>query len=284
MSEDLYTDSNEIAGLGKLADRIGQDTLASHRYVGQHAGLSDTVPGQILQRLAPFITDYQEYTRTRHVHLAANCSYIGDELRKAAWLYDDQEKKNYDAFNAHVDLLPLPLTQPGTSETPAVGNVEEYQAAADYGSPEGIDYPPPAPAVDDTRETIDEAAGWLGEIDRTIFELSGWSPLNDATIPVTGNWNEIRRLGQAFEIAGNAMEAAGSSFEGGVRRVDEYWNGLAAQSFADYAGRQTAAMYWEGPCGRTVHALSQAIAEKVRDAVRAWPLEPDDAPYRIPWQ
>ncbi|MET4047219.1 MULTISPECIES: hypothetical protein [unclassified Rhodococcus (in: high G+C Gram-positive bacteria)] len=266
--EKLRTYPSEIAGLGRLADRIGHGTLASHRYIGEHAGLSGTIPGQILQRLAPFITNYQEYTRGRHVHLAANCRYIGNELQKAAWLYDDQDQKNYDALNAHTDLLPFPLTQPGTSETPAVGNVGEYLSAAEYGSPDGIEYPAPNPAVDDIRETIDEAAGWLGEIDRTIFELSGWSPLNDATIPVTGNWNEIRRLGQAFEIAGNAMEAAASSLEAGVRRVDEYWDGLAAQSFSDYAGRQVAAMHWEGPCGRTVSAIAEAIAEKIRDAVR----------------
>lgn len=111
-------------------------------------------------------------------------------------------------------------------------------------------------------------SGWLGEVDRSIFELSGWSPLNEATIPVTGNWNEIRRLGEAFKIAGNAMEAAAETLESGVKRVDEYWDGLAAQSFSEYSARQVAAMYWEGPCGRTVHAVSEMIAEQVRNAVQ----------------
>lgn len=267
-NEALRTDSREIAGLGKLAERIGQETLASHRYIQDHAGLSDTLPGQILQRLAPFIATYQEYTRTRHVHLSANCSYIGDELRKAAWLYDDQEKKNYDALNAHTELLPMPLTTPGTSAAPAIGIIDDYVSVVDYGSPDGIDYPAPNPAIDDIREAIDEVSGWLGEVDRSIFELSGWSPLNEATIPVTGNWNEIRRLGEAFKIAGNAMEAAAETLESGVERVDEYWDGLAAQSFSEYSARQVAAMYWEGPCGRTVHAVSEMIAEQVRNAVQ----------------
>lgn len=57
----LRADSVEIAGLRQLVDRIGQETLASHRYIGDHAGLSDTIPGQILQRLVPFIASYQEY-------------------------------------------------------------------------------------------------------------------------------------------------------------------------------------------------------------------------------
>ncbi len=248
--EVLRADSQEIAGLGKLADQIGLQTRASARYINDHAGLSDTLPGQILQRLAPFIANYQEYTRTRHAHLADNCTYIGDELQKSAWLYDDQEKKNYDALNAHTDLLGPALNATGSSETPAVGVVQEYVHSADYGSPSGIDYPPPDPAIDDIRDSIDEAAGWLGEVDQAIFELTEWSPLNAATIPITGNWNEIRRLGQAFETAGNAMESAATSFDAGVRRADDYWDGLAAQSFSEYANRQLDAMYWEGPCGR----------------------------------
>ncbi|SNT27774.1 hypothetical protein [Rhodococcoides kyotonense] len=268
MSEGFLARSEQIAGLGLLAEQISIDTMASHRYISDHAGLSSNIPGQILQRLAPFIAHYQEYTRTRQVHLSTNCGYIGSELRKAAWLYDDQEKKNYDALNAHTELIPVPIPRAGTSETPAVGNVQVYGSAADYGSPSGIDYPPPNPAVDDTRETIDEAAGWLGEVDRTIFELTGWSPLNEATLPISGNWNEIRRLGEAFDIAGRAMEAAAESLENGVLRVDEYWDGRAAQAFSDYSKRQIAAMYWEGPCGRTIHALAEAITEQIRNGVR----------------
>lgn len=127
--------ASEVAGLGKLADRIGQQTLASHRYIDEHARLSETIPGQVLQRLAPFIAHYQEYTRSRHVHLSANCCYIGDELRKAAWLYVDLEKKNYDALNAHTDLIPVPVPQPGTSESPAVGAVEDYPPRSTTANP-----------------------------------------------------------------------------------------------------------------------------------------------------
>lgn len=268
MPEDLYADSREIAGLGKLADQIGLETLASHKYINEHAVLGATTQGQILQRLVPFVEHYQEHTRSRQVHLAANCSYIGDELKKAAWLYHDQEKENYDAFNAHTELDPHPQRHPGTSDTPATGTVDAYDHSVDYGIPSGISYPPPAPAVDDTREAIDEAASWLGEIDHIIFENTGWSPLNEATIPITGSWNEIRRLGEAFEIAGNAMEAAGDALQAGAVRVDQHWNGLAAQAFSDYSGKQIAGMRWEGPCGRTVGELSKAITDKLREAVQ----------------
>ncbi|WP_230620988.1 MULTISPECIES: hypothetical protein [Nocardiaceae] len=230
--------------------------------------MSDTIPGQILQRLAPSIALYQENTRSRHVHLSANCTYIGDELRKAAWLYHDAEKETYDQLNAHTDLVPVPVPQLGNSKTAAVGNVDDYVNAADYGHPDGIDYPPANPAVDDTREVIQAAAGWLGDVDETIFELTTWSPLTEVTTPLSGNWNEIRRAGEAFDIAGSAMEAAAASLERGVRRVDDYWDGQAAQAFTEYSGRQIAAMYWEGSCGRTIHAISEAIAEEIREGVQ----------------
>ena len=269
MTEPLIARSSEIAGLGNLLDRISVETLASHRYLLDNAGLSENVVGQILQRLQPHLASFQEMTRTRQVHLSANCGEMGAELNKAAWLYADQDQRNYDLLNAHTSAPLIPGFDRGSSDRAAVGHVDEFDGAADYGRPHGIDYPPTNPAVDDLREVINEAAGWLGEIDRTIFELSGWSPLNEATIPITGNWNEIRRIGQAHQIAGDAMDAAAESFSAGVRRVDSYWNGAAAQAFTDYADRQLAAMQWEGPAGRTISAVCAVISDQLREAASA---------------
>ncbi len=70
MTDELFrAEASEIAGMGKMASEIGLQTMACHRYIKDHAGSSDTIPGQILQRLAPFIALYQENTRSRHVHL-----------------------------------------------------------------------------------------------------------------------------------------------------------------------------------------------------------------------
>ncbi|MFI8569010.1 WXG100 family type VII secretion target [Rhodococcus sp. NPDC078407] len=269
MTEPLIARSSEIAGLGNLLDRISADTLASHLYLLDNAGLGENVVGQILQRLQPYLARFQEMTRTRQVHLSVNCGEMGAELCKAAWLYADQDQQNYDLLNAHTSLPPLPGIDRGSSDHAAAGHVDDFDGAADYGRPRGIDYPAPNPVIDDIRDLLDEAASWLGEIDRTIFELSGWSPLNEATIPITGNWNEIRRIGQAYQIAGDAMEAAGESFAAGVRRVDSSWNGAAAQAFTDYADRQLAAMRWEGPAGRTISAVCAVISEQLRNAALA---------------
>lgn len=269
MNDSLAARAPEIAGLGNLLESIGADTLGSHRYLLDHAGLGEGVAGQVLQRLQPYIARFQEMTRTRQVHLSVNCTEMGAELNKAAWLYADQDEKNYDLLNAHTTLPPLPGIDRGSSDRAAVGHVDEFDGAVDYGRPESIDYPAPNPVIDDLRDVIDDAASWLGEIDRTIYELSGWSPLNEATIPITGNWNELRRIGQAYQTAGDAMEAAAASFEAGARRVDGYWNGAAAQAFAEYADRQSNAMRWEGPAGRTISAVCEIVSERLRDAALA---------------
>ncbi|MBX5332450.1 hypothetical protein HQO90_15765 [Rhodococcus fascians] len=265
----LSADAANIAGLGNVLDRIGADTLASHHYLLDNAGLGENVVGEILKKLSPYIARFQEMTRTRHIHLSANCGEMGAELNKAAWLYADQDRKNYDLLNAHTSVPPLPGSDRGSSDHAAAGHVDEFDGAADYGHPHGIDYPPTNPVIDDIRDVLADASEWLGEIDRTIFELSGWSPLREATIPVTGNWNEIRRIGQAYQIAGDAMEAAAESLAAGVRRVDGHWNGAAAQAFTDYADRQLAAMRWEGHAGRTIAAVCTAIAEQLRGAALA---------------
>lgn len=59
MTEPLIARSSEIAGLGNLLDRIGGETLASHRYLLDNAGLGENVVGQILKRLRPYLASFQ---------------------------------------------------------------------------------------------------------------------------------------------------------------------------------------------------------------------------------
>lgn len=141
MTEPLIARSSEIAGLGHLLDRIGGNTLASHRYLLDQAGLSENVVGQILKRLQPYLARFQEMTRTRQVHLSANCGEMGAELNRAAWLYADQDQRNYDLLNAHTSAPPLPGIDRGSSDRAAVGHVDEFDEAADYGRPTGSTIP-----------------------------------------------------------------------------------------------------------------------------------------------
>jgi hypothetical protein len=267
MNERFKAFPDEVAGLGRLTAEIGQQTLTSYRYFNDHGQLTGVDNGELFGSLAVTFDALRDVWRDRHVHLATNCAGLGDELNTAAWLYADQEKKNYEALNAHTDLVPVPYPDPGDADRPARGNAEPYSDCAHYGSPEGMDYPAPAHFPDDVADVIADAAGWLGDLDYAIEELIGHSPLRELIDPIGGNWNDLRRLGAAYRIAGEAMSAGGDSLAEGTSRVDEFWDGLAAVAYKDYAARQIAAMRWEGSCGRVIEAVADRAADEIRKSV-----------------
>lgn len=267
MTERFRAFPEEVAGLGRLTSEIGSTTLRSYRYFNEHAGPESGYSGEIFGSLVAPLGGLRDIWCDRHVHLATNCIELGDKLNTAAWLYSDQEKQNYEALNAHTDLTPVPYPDRGDANRPAVGNVELYGDAVDYGYPEGIDYPPPAHFPDDTADVIADAAGWLGDVDYAIEELIGHSPLRQLIAPIGGNWNDLRRLGMAYRIAGEAMAGGGDALEQGTARVDEFWDGLAAVAFEDYAAKQIAAMRWEGSCGRVIEAVADRAADQIRKSV-----------------
>lgn len=267
MTEKFRAFPTEVSGLGRLTSEIGSQTLNSYKYFDEHAGPESGYSGEIFGSLVTTLGSIRDVWQDRHVHLATNCVELGDKLNTAAWLYNDQEKKNYEALNAHTDLTPVPYPDRGDAGRPARGNVELYGNPVDYGHPDGIDYPPPAHVPDDTADVIADAAGWLGDVDYAIEELIGHSPLRQLIEPIGGNWNDLRRLGAAYRIAGEAMAHGGDTLEQGTARVDEFWDGLAAVAYGEYAAKQIAAMRWEGSCGRVIDAVADRAADEIRKSV-----------------
>ena len=268
-AETFYAKPNHISGLGRLASEIGSETLAAHRYFNEHATPLGDWQGEVFHSLLEPFDALRDMWRGRHVGLSSNCIEIGDRLNTAAWLYVDQENKNYDVLNAHTQLLPkeLPGADRGSSSHAAVGVVVLYSDPEDYGHPDGIDYPSPATFPDDVAEVIADAAGWLGDVDDAIEEIVGRSPLRELIEPLGGNWNDLRRLGAAYRIAGEAMESGGTALERGTARVDEFWDGMAAVAYEDYAAKQVDAMRWEGSCGRVIEAVAERAADEIRRSV-----------------
>ncbi|WP_230620995.1 MULTISPECIES: hypothetical protein [Nocardiaceae] len=113
MSETFFADPRQVAGLGRLTAEIGQQTLTSYRYFNDHGQLTGVDNGELFGSLAVTFDALRDVWRDRHVHLATNCAGLGDKLNTAAWLYADQEKENYEALNAHTDLVPVPYPDPG---------------------------------------------------------------------------------------------------------------------------------------------------------------------------
>ncbi|CCF61684.1 protein of unknown function [Nocardia cyriacigeorgica GUH-2] len=87
--------------------------------------------------------------------------------------------------------------------------------------------------------------------------------------PIEGNWNEVRRIGESYKVAGNAMEATGKNLENGVKLVGPHWDGKAAISFEEnWARRQIAAMKWEGPVGRVLADIAGKLADEIRAGIK----------------
>ncbi|WP_032374935.1 hypothetical protein [Rhodococcoides fascians] len=271
MDEKFRAFPEEISGLGRLVSEISSQTMKSYKYFNENAVPDAAEAGALLGTLVAPLEGMKDIWLGRHVHLAVNCGELGNNLNTAAWLYSDQDQRNYEALNRHTHGLPvgMPGYDPGDANRAATGSVDDYSDVVDYGRPEGIDYPAPATFPDDLAAVIADAAGWLGDIDNAIEHLIGHSPLQELVRPVGGNWNDLRRLGGAYRIAGEAMEHGGEALAGGTSRVDPKWNGLAAVAYKGYAAKQVEARKWEGACGRVVEAVAERASEEIRESAHA---------------
>ncbi|NLU82616.1 hypothetical protein HCA44_07460 [Rhodococcus sp. HNM0569] len=190
---------------------------------------------------------------------------MGVELNRAAWMYVDQDNRNYDALNAHAEAAILNPGQYG-STTPAPGPAESFPDPARYVLPDKINLGEPETAAEDIRRLIADSAGWLGDVDDAIKAATNWSPLEQVIKPISGNWNELKRIGDAYKIAGEAFDKSAKNLEAGAKQVSDHWNGKAASAFQNYAQLQIEAMKWEAPVGRVIKAALDRVAEEIKSA------------------
>ncbi|MFF0489708.1 hypothetical protein ACFYTQ_11895 [Nocardia sp. NPDC004068] len=275
MIEDFKADPREIAGLGRLVAEIGDDISRAATFVGQEGRPAEWLRGPIIDDLLMPLHQAAECTQQRMGSIGSTTSTTGAELNKAAWLYSDQEKKNYDALNNHTFLGPVGPGRPNTTsaDVEAPGFTEAYSEAASYAKPEEFKLEKPQANKEDTVALIAEVAPVLGDMNETIKSITRTAgneidPLGKCLEPIPGNWNEVRRIGEAYKAAGNALESSGKNLEAGLSRIDPKWDGKAALSFNDWANRQIAAMKWEGPVGRVVSDVLGVVADEIRGAIK----------------
>lgn len=137
MEEEFRADPRQVAGLSRLISETGSQTLMSYKYFNEHAGPEGGYSGEIFGSLVAPLGGIRDIWRDRHVHLAANCVELGGKLNVAAWLYSDQEKRNYEALNAHTDVVPIPYSDRGDAHRPAVGSVEFVRQPGRLRAPGG---------------------------------------------------------------------------------------------------------------------------------------------------
>ncbi|WP_433726080.1 hypothetical protein ACQP0C_32145 [Nocardia sp. CA-129566] len=274
MGEEFLAKPSEIGGLAKIVSEIGNDATEAGKFISRHGPAADWLSGPIIDQLLAPVRIAAEATQRRMGDIGIKTIETGSELNKAAWLYHNQDQHTYEALNQHkVNLGHRDVPVPVYADREADGHAVDYESAAVYSKPEEFKLDVPQANKEDTAALITEVAPVLGNVNEAIKSITRMAghevdPLGEALKPIPGNWNEVRRIGEAYKAAGNGMEACGKNLEAGVSRVDQHWNGKAATSFSEWAQLQIAAMKWEGPVGRVVSDALGVVADKIREAVK----------------
>jgi uncharacterized protein YukE len=257
--EEFRADPEEVAGLSMLAHRIADDAWETTNFARTHTmPEGDFGEGEMWTLLSP-LAAYSDALVRRYDANHENCRGIGVNLNRTAWMYHDQETRNYAALNANMVALDHLDPSSYSDTVPAPGLAANYENPARYVAPESIKLDPPETMAEDIRTLIAERAGWLGDVDEAIKAVTKWSALEEVIKPVSGNWNDLKQIGEAHKTAGEAMENCGKNLEAGAKQVTDHWAGKAEEAFQDYARLQVEAMKWEGPVGRlTKEALCTA--------------------------
>ncbi|QNG17375.1 hypothetical protein G4H71_07810 [Rhodococcus triatomae] len=257
----------EIAGLGKQTKSISEDVFSAKRYVDEHTVAFGIFSGTILGALDKPFEIAREAVSKEFNDLGEKTESMAVELNRAAWMYHRTDKQTYDALNAHMADKSFD-TSPYGSDAPAPGPAEPYPDPARYALPEDFELKAPDHGSSDIREVIAEAGGWLGDVDTFVKEVSGWSPIETLIQPLNGNWNELKRIGDAYKNAGNAIEACGDSMKSGKSQISDWWKGKAADRYQDYATRQHEALQWWGPSLRVAEKMLTYLSNKLLSGIK----------------
>ncbi|WP_067463849.1 hypothetical protein [Nocardia amamiensis] len=283
MTETFAANPSEIAGLSNFVTSIAGDALSASNFVAKEGKAADWLHGPIIDTLVAPINDAADWMSQRHAVLASTTLDTGTELNKAAWMYHDQDQKNYQALNSHTFLGPVGPSKGGSETVDAAtefqGATEAYVAPATYPKPESFELKAPVANKEELAALIAEVFPVLGSVNESIKSITRaagteYDPLVTCLEPIPGNWSEIRRLGEVYKAAGNGLETCGKNLESGVKRIDgstdgkPHWDGKASIAFNEWATKQVAAMKWEGPVGRIVSDCAGAVSDMIRDGIK----------------
>lgn len=255
--------------MSALMGTIGNDLRSASAYVQTHAGPSDKAMGEILADLVPKCAELRDVTVKRFSDFGAITTVSGTNLNRAAWMYHDQDQRNYAALNQAT--TEYPTTAPAAAGAPEQGVTAPYANPVDYSAPTAITLGPPDTTEEDLVRVIEQKTGWLGDFNEGIRQATKneWSPLNQLFEPLSGNWNELKRIGAAYRIAGAALEDSSKNLSWGVNKLSPHWDGKAAIAFEDHSRRLVPALEWWGPVGRTVDFVMVTLIQGVTDACMA---------------
>jgi hypothetical protein len=262
MGTTFKVEAGEVAGLGKLIDEIGINADYLTRTTGVMGGPATDGYTGIMQLLITPLNSLRDTTSDRQRKMTTILQNTGVELNKAAWMYVDQDAKNYAALNAHTNGI-----ETGDPNTEEQGTTEAFVDAVPYSGPETLSIPLCTVSVPpNLNEILAQGNEWIQDI-LDYFSEIGYNPLTEVLEKIGGNWNDLRRIGEVYKEVGDNFEKGGLNLEWGRTTVDSHWDGQASTNFQDFAGRLSAGMQWEGPIGRLICTALERVADEIEKAV-----------------
>ncbi|MAU82003.1 WXG100 family type VII secretion target [Gordonia sp. Z-3] len=273
MGETFRAEPAEIAGFGNF---VGENVADYERIMGllREAGTTNDFSGLMSALTDPVVT-LQLATQSRWVDMGETLGSIASGLAKSAWIFHGAEAENAEIFRQHVRSVERGPGENGFDIDVDPANsrrkivVDPYPGAVNTGSPTPIDVSAPPHSEPDIRGLIEETSGWLAEIDATVEQYGHWSPIRQAIKPISGNWEELRRIGEVYSKAGTAVGTIGNDVAAQTARIDGSWDGKAAHAFADYSRNATDYMEWEAALGRMLREGFEKAAAEFENAVGA---------------
>ncbi|GAA1481560.1 hypothetical protein GCM10009624_20000 [Gordonia sinesedis] len=275
MGEAFRVAPAQLAGVGNFVGQSVDDYQRVMTLLGE-GGTTEDFGGLMAALRGPVLT-LNESTRTRWSDMGKSLGSISIGLRKSAWLFHDTDADNADAFNKHVRYVgrtcgpeeTLATTELDPNDPSRKVDIDAYPGAAGVGQPTAIDVGSPPQNEPDIRGLIRSTAGWLADIDETVERLAHWSPIRQAIKPISGNWEELRRIGQVYGKSGTAIGTIGNDVATKTGALDATWDGKAAQAFFAYSRSTTQYIEWEAALGRMLREGFDRAATEFQNAVGA---------------
>ncbi|WP_157103914.1 hypothetical protein [Nocardia harenae] len=264
-----------MAGAGNAVRTIAQDVTGIAAFTLQHCPVRpEGFGGAILDPLKGPFQDTAALFRDRFQSIGMHTANTADELNRAAWMYVNREQQNYEALNRATTNIFDGTPVAADPDRENLGIVAAFSGAANYSLPHSIALDPPGAAPPELADLIAETTGAVGDVNEAVKSVTRMAGreiniLETVLSPISANWNELRRIGECYKLAGNSLEQCGDNLDSAVRQVGPRWDGRAAVAFEEFARGQSTALRWEGPVGRVISDCLTEIADAIRDGVRS---------------
>lgn len=114
----------------------------------------------------------------------------------------------------------------------------------------------------DVARLVENRMEWLSDANGAIKTITDIDLLSKILQPVSGNWEEFRRIGLVHGKSGTALKNIGWNLTRVKTELDKSWDGKAAINFNTYITDLTKAMEYEHAIGQILEiALDQAATQ-----------------------